>query len=321
MSKKRLGLITAALAFLILSLLIWAQAAERNTIELLQQSGFTEPLSYKSKKSFGAVNLTNLKLDADNASTIKSLKAAYSFKNNATLLIDHLDLTGDTLEGKLSIPGLKPTASPLTWPSLPIDKIILKNARLALLTKNWSGLNININAQIFRNDPSTLQAQTRFTSKQNTLTFGGQATGTITLDKIILKGDIEHLKINLPHTKLTRANGSFTLTQRKNQPPEITLKIKSGGANILGLPWKNLNGTLTHKENTTTLNATATANTDKPIQLTATEKILTLSAPTQQNLKIFLTDHNREDLTALIRTTNDRTATLTTAWDTNSTKE
>ena len=192
---KNLTLITASIAFVIIALLLWAQAAEHNTLHILQNAGFNKPAAYNSHKSFGAVHLKNIILDTDEASTIKSLKSSFSLKNNATILMDGLDLTGDTLEDVLAISGFKQTNN---LAALRLDKAIINNARLALLTQQIGGLNINFNALLTRENKDTLSLQTRLSSKQRNLTFGAQAKGTIAPNQWAFGGTIEHLKFTTP---------------------------------------------------------------------------------------------------------------------------
>jgi len=261
MSKKHWGLITASITFTLITLLIWAQAAQRNTIQILQNAGFEKPFSYDSHKSFGAVHLKNIILDADEASKIESLKSSFSFKNNATFLINGLDLTGDTLENKLSISGFDILNFPFIWPNLTLDKAIIKNARLALLTKNIGGLNINFDTLLARKNKQTLTLQTRLSSKQKKLTFGVQAMGTITHDQWIFNGTIEHFKITTPDMTLTRCHGTFENTQIKNNPITSEFEIQCGGAKIENRAWENLTATI--KLNNNQWNGAFTASGNK----------------------------------------------------------
>lgn len=275
---------------------LMGERAEFKTEEILKQAGLTPLNMQPAGKSLGAITYSDIILDEDSISTIKTLQASYGV-GDGKILLDGLQMTGDTLEG-LSISGFNFENFPYALAKLPLQTILIRNSSVSILTQDISGVSVAYEAQALRRDDA-LEYQMRFQSQQKYLSLRGQASGSIRSNEWTMEGDIEQSRFELPflHMSATRANGRFTIVGHAGTPYRFSGQVNAGGAEIVGLPCKNLTVTLEMQGAALRIfgNAKALNQDDIEISVNGNENgmIYTVFAPTYEMLSKFLTEHKR----------------------------
>ena len=298
MKKFLITLIIATLALGAAWIMGWR--AERHTLTLLERAGFNTIQSAKTARKLGHVSFSNIALDKDHISTISSLNAKTDLNGSMTLAINGISLTGDTLEGPLSLSGMTLEDTSFNLAQLPLENAIINNAKIAILTQSLGGLSAMLSATL-KQTPEGLALQSRILSEQKQLSIHAQATGIIQQDAWRIEGEIERAKIeHAPwQSRLMRAHGKFTASQTKGQPPQYFAQITAGGMNIAGTAWKNASVTMEQREGTQTILATSSSLTPPGLELSITREnnaitSASLFAPNMATLTQFFKENGKE---------------------------
>lgn len=321
MRKSRIALAAVLLLGAGVAFFFLGERAEFKTEDILKQSGLTPLGMQPAGKSLGAITYNDIILDEDSISTVKNVQASYGM-GDGKILLDGLQLTGDTLEG-LSISGFHFDNFPYNLAKLPLETILIRNSSVSILTENISGVSVSYNAQALRRDDA-FEYQVRFNSEQKYLAVRGQASGSIRNSEWNMEGDIEQSRFELPFLQMTatRANGRFTIVGNAGTPYRFSGQLNAGGAEIIGLPCKNLTVTLEMQGPALRIfgNAKALNHDDIEISVNGNENgmIYTIFSPSYELLDQYLKDHNRGhflDGTKLAKDAADITLNITRVKD------
>lgn len=226
------------------------------TSQFLKEAGFSNITYTSAEATLTTISFTDIALDPEKISTIKSLTITLSpwklFSGKIkSVHIQNPDIIASLDDNnRLIIDNFNDTnLLQSTSPSSP-RTITITNAELTILTDEWAAITANFNLTANKNDKDEYDYQANFTSKQKNLSLSGNASGTSSLHQLRTDLEIETGKLALPdkNFRLTRINGTANITVTPGQSPQILADLKAGGLKAGPTVWQNISATL-HTQN------------------------------------------------------------------------
>ncbi|MCB9983122.1 MAG: YdbH domain-containing protein [Rhodospirillales bacterium] len=215
--------------------------------QALKKAGFENYTLPSAQKKLGQSLYSEITLDPDRFSTVKTLRISYSplklllFKKIDSIELTGLDLTGElTPQGQISIAGKTRNENTISLlQTLKTAKNIeIKNARLSLLSQQWGGITIELDAQL-RNRRSNTDIQGRVKATQSQLSLNANMEGQITDEGFWdLRMELEQGKFALENLKATRLAGIINISGSNLGDIRLLGELESGGLNVMGFPWQ-----------------------------------------------------------------------------------
>lgn len=262
LNRKRLAVIGTGISFILLTILYFSFApdiAVRRSLTVLKNMGIDTSLFPAAEHKMGLVTYSNVNLDKDSISTIKSLKMSYTpfgllilgrFK---IIDIDGLSLIGEgdlwgILNGQdksFSLTGWQPANMEALYESFPTSLLVLKNTQISLLTEQYGGVSLNFDIQARRKGAGA-EFQSTFKTAQRYLSLSGKGNGTLGKNLLFAELEIDQGKIEFPDndTRATRINGWINIAKPVDDDVKLSGELRAGGVRLLGTPWQNASSTI-----------------------------------------------------------------------------
>ncbi len=251
---KALSITAATLIALAIGLMqLYLPAHIQNSAQQIMLTLGLEATSLPAPQiGFGTITYKNIILDPDLLSTVEEINLHYDplsfllFGKISKLEVIGLNFTGEYIDGAADIAGWKMPETLSILNQINTRKIVIKKARLALLTEKLGGLNLNYSFYAKQKANGRFSYQGKLQSLQPALSFTASSQGVITPDFWNASIEIERAKFTLQslNSKIMRMNGQLTLLQDHIQPLEIHAQLEAGGLRLLDTPWKDVKITI-----------------------------------------------------------------------------
>lgn len=251
---KRKPILIAITALLLLfmagSAYVWLtipKTIEANIHKAFAHAGFENITLPEPEKRFGQMRYSNIQLDEDSFSTIKTLTLSYSVLSAIfgsaldTLSVSGMDLTGELdSNNEISIAGWNGQNKEITqdWP-MTARVVQFEDSRLSLLSETWGGISLSGDAQL-RPSRKNIGFEARIEGVQKQLSAQTQIEGQITPEGFWQgRIELEQGKLELDQIRATRLAGVINVSGQGKHTSQVLGELQAGGLNILGLPWQN----------------------------------------------------------------------------------
>lgn len=266
---KRIGIIVTIIVVLVGGLYAYQvttkpEKIHNNISKTFSHLGFAETALPEPEKAGRTLLYTDINLDEDGFSTIKTLNVSHSplilsfSDDDATVTIKGLNLTGEIgPEGKITIAGFEPPETlALNFATLP-STINIENFSLSLLSENFGGINVSGSIQI-SNNGKVLKLQGKLDAVQKQVVINAKLEGQINQNEFVdARIEIENGKFDLGHIQATRIAGLILASGESFSDIKTVSELQTGALKIYGLPWQNAAITIDAKAQTP--NATISA--------------------------------------------------------------
>ena len=305
--KQLIQLLVIALVISVLILsgyyayFVMPQKVEESFVQTLEATGFENVKYEAATHKNGAVIFSNITLDKNSFSHIKTASLEYSLFDYvlssgmaSKLTINELRLTGSLDKNwKFEISGHPNPDYLLTvLHAIPFKTIEFKNSSIDILSAQYGGVKLDYDA-LLRKNKETFDISSSLKSVQQQLSVQGKVNGTLYAQgQADLKLDIQQFQIEQDNYKISRANAKGDVVYTPGKAADITLEIGAGAAKFYGLPVQNITMTYTGKAQNYSIKTEGTTTGAEQIDVSA----LLSNQSNDKNLQATITSKKAENI-------------------------